>query len=601
MLTIISFRPALRLLVIACGVIGAFIIVGLISIPINSTAVLAEIKTILDRDVAPLSRIEGQASLHLLPKPTIEISAVTVSFQNKIELSSPRISFGLRLFSLLSGRYEPVSLEVEAPRVSVPPVLVPLNARELTPLLTTELNKPTEHHRQIEVITVYGGTFEILDSPTETLNASDLKANFYFSSDGAKSVNASGIWRQQNVSLTVSLGRPNQTQDDARSLSLDLSSPSANIWLKGVAFAGGQPQFDGKILVTTPRLDRLSEWLTVSPPINVSTALTLDGTAHLTPTLLSISGANVKLGSVDMSGSVSFDISGPRALVAGTLSAGDMDVTSFLTPIWPKQPNASTWKLTPVDLELTPQQDLDIRLSAERVNLGIVRISNVALSIMAKNRTLDVTLASAKLFQGSAKGKLSVYPYGQGFSVTTRGTFETIDIGQSTLALMDIRRVEGTASGKFSFDANGASLDQWMKSLSGSTDMTISNGTMTGINIASVLKRIETRPLSVIREMRGGKTDFEAMRISAELTNGKAKLNDTTMKLSPNQMNLSGSINIGERSLNLNGEASAPAPANGADPAILAYTVTGSFDDPVVTPDINRILKRSTTVPAPAE
>jgi AsmA protein len=327
----------------------------------------------------------------------------------------------------------------------------------------------------------------------------------------------------------------------------------------------------------------------------------LDGTAHLTPVSLAISAAKVKLGSVDMTGGVSFDISGPRPLVAGTLSAGDMDVTSFLTPIWPKQASASAWKLTPVDPELTPQQDLDIRLSAERVNLGIVRISNVALSIMAKDRALDVTLASAKLFQGSAKGKLSIHPNAQGFSVMTRGTFDTIDIGQSTLALMDMRRVEGTASGKFSFDATGASLDQWMRSLSGSTDIAIANGTMTGINIASVLKRIETRPLSVIRDMRGGKTDFETMRISAELANGKAKLNDTTMKLAPNQMSLAGSIDIGERSLDLNGEASAPAPANGAEPAVLAYTVTGSFDDPVVTPDINRILKRSSTAPAPAE
>ena len=140
-----------------------------------------------------------------------------------------------------------------------------------------------------------------------------------------------------------------------------------------------------------------------------------------------------------------------------------------------------------------------------------------------------------------------------------------------------------------------------MKSLSGSTEMTVTNGSMTGINIASVLKRIETRPLSVIRDMRGGTTDFESMRILAQLNNGVAQLSDTDMKFSPNHMALTGSIDIGERTLALLGEASAPAPANGADPAVLAYTITGSFDDPVLTPDINRILKRSGGAPANAD
>jgi AsmA protein len=100
--------------------------------------------------------------------------------------------------------------------------------------------------------------------------------------------------------------------------------------------------------------------------------------------------------------------------------------------------------------------------------------------------------------------------------------------------------------------------------------------------------------------MRGGKTDFEMMRISTQITNGVATIDESEMIFAPNSMKLSGSLSIGERQINLSGEATGPTPQNGAEPAALAFTVTGGFDDPIVTPDINRILKRSSgTVATP--
>ena len=601
MIDLKAHRPLIRRLAIACGGLLVLLTAGLISLPVSSSAVLAELKTIISRDVAPVSRIEGRASLRLLPHPTVDLSGVTLSFENNIELKAPSISFGLRILSLLGGRYEPVSMHLESPSVTVPDALVPKSANDLGPMLAVSIAGPAIQQRQIETISLNGGSIGSIGDKSKASNATKLKAALYLYADGSKSLSASGLWHQQEASLKMDLGAADPLQAEARALTLDLAAPAGTVWLKGEAFRDGKAQFDGRIVSTLTRLDQLSDWLALVPPITIATSLAMDGKAHLTPLTLAISGAQIKLGAVQMTGGISFDISGPRPLVTGTLSAGDMDVTTFLTPIWPKQASAAGWKLDPVDPELTPRQDLDIRLSAERVNLGIVRISNVALGIMAKDRTLDITLASAKLFQGSAKGKLTIRPVEEGFAVSTHGSFDTIDIGQSTLALMDMKKVDGTTTGKFSFDASGPSLDQWMKSLSGSTEMTVTNGSMTGINIASVLKRIETRPLSVIRDMRGGTTDFESMRILAQLTNGVAQLSDTDMNFSPNHMALTGSINIGERTLSLLGEASAPAPANGADPAILAYTITGSFDDPVLTPDINRILKRSGGAPASAD
>mgnify|MGYP003330700528 CR=1 FL=1 len=265
-------------------------------------------------------------------------------------------------------------------------------------------------------------------------------------------------------------------------------------------------------------------------------------------------------------------------------------MTEFLSPVWPKQ--AQGWRTDPFLENLTPNQDFDVRLSAERVNLGIVRIANVAISVMAKDRTLDVTLAGSKLFQGAAKGKISVAPISSGYRASVHGTFDNIDIAQATLALMDIRKIEGQASGQFDFDSSGASADTVMRNLSGSTTVSITNGTLIGVNLSALLKRIETRPLAAIRDMKGSKTDFESAHVVATIANGAATLTTADMNFPPNTMSIKGRVNIGQRTLALEGLATGPETENGSAPAILPYSVTGDFDDPVVTPDIGRILRR---------
>jgi AsmA protein len=601
-----AYRPLIRRIAIAGGGIAAFLALGLISLPIGSGPVLSLLKEIIGREIGPVDQIEGQASLRLLPHPMLDVSALNISFQNQIKLQSPDVSFGLRLFSLLSGRYEPVSMHVESPHVTVPSELVPNDPDHLGAALAIGLspsNGKTEkiQHRQIETITVSAGRLSFTENDTPKSEATDIRLAVYFYTDGSNNLSGSGLWGKKDVSFSLNLGSANPTLEGARSLTLDVNALSSNLRLKGEAFRGGIAQFDGRITSDIARLDKMGDWLDLSPPVPFATSLTIDGKAHLTPLALAISEAQIKLGPVQMTGGVSFDISGPRPLITGTLSAGDMDVTNFLTPIWPKQADSAGWKITPISPELTPQQDFDIRLSAERINLGIVRISNVALAIMAKDRTLDITLASARLFQGSAKGKVTVQPDRTGFAVTSHGNFETIEIGQASLALLDLKKMDGTVTGTYTLTASGSSLDQWMKTLSGQADGMIANGSLAGVNISSILKRIETRPLSAIRDMRGGKTDFETMRLSANFAEGTATLTEAEMALQPNRMKLVGKVDLGERKLNLLGEAVGPPPVNGAEPAVLAYSLTGTFDDPVVTPDISRILKRSSATPATAD
>ncbi len=598
MIAIEKYRPRIRWLA-GLVVLGALLtFVGSVAIPINGEGIFSDLRTTISQDFGSVSKLNGKAELRFLPHPSIEIAALKLSFDNKVSLEAPRISFNLSIPALIAGRYEPISSTLVSPHVVIPSDLLPNSAEQMAQRFNHVLDHKTQtgasrNESHLDSITIENGVFSFSEKNSTESPPSTISGTLYFYSNGARRLTATGNWRKQDVTLQAEIGANTNNENDDRKVGLVLSTALGSIKLDGATSRLTNALYAGALSVDVSRIDKVSEWLALQPPVPFTTSLKIEGKASMTPRLIAVSDAQVHLGAVAMTGGVSLDMSNPRPLVTGTLSAGDMDITSFLTPIWPKQSEQPGWKNSPVDPNVTPDQDLDIRLSAERINLGIVRISNAALSIIARDRNLNITLASSHLFQGSAKGKLSIHPTDQGFSFSSHASFETLDIGQTTLALMDMRKLEGSLSGKFDIESAGQSIDDMMKSLSGRAEFSIANGTLSGVNISTILKRIETRPLSVIRDMRGGKTDFETMRISCHIANGIATIDDSEMLFAPNTMKLSGSVAVGDRQINLLGEATGPTPQNGAEPAVLAYTVTGGFDDPIVTPDINRILKRS--------
>jgi AsmA protein len=540
--------------------------------------------------------LDLSASLSILPRPTLEISGLNISKKDKILIKARTASAPVGVIALLSGGLSASSLAINEPVFTLPPSSVPDTRQSALTLIGGLIGvADIKEARGLETLTIRSGRVMISgDVPLVFVDKMD--ADLSLSASGRLAFDLRTIWKTEVIDFSsrIDLTDP---KTGTKATSLSIRSAPGTLTLDGTLATTPELHFTGKSDLAIKALDRLGTWLDVDPPLTFTTPLTVRGMAEMTGDRVAIRDADISLGKIEMKGGIGLDVAGQRPLVFGSLSAGDMDVTEFLRPLWPKQ--AQGWRTDPLASGLTPEQDFDVRLSAERVNLGIVRIANLAVSIIAKDRTLDLTLGGSKLFQGSAKGKLSIQPDDNGYRVAVHGSFDNIDLAQATLAFMDMRKIEGTTEGKFDFESRGTTSESIMKALSGTTDVSITNGTLNGINLANVLKRIETRPLSAIRDMKGGKTDFDRAHVSATISNGNATLEKAEMLFAPNGMTMTGEVNIGERRLTLEGLATGPDPENGTAPAILPYTVTGSFDDPIITPDVGRILKRQGTTPEP--
>lgn len=568
---------------------------SLISVPIDGERAGRLLRPTLIAFLGPDVTLDLSASLSILPRPTLEISSITISRKDKILIKALSATLPVSVTGLLSGGLSASSLTINEPVITLPPSSVP-NTRQSTLALLGGLAEASENSltRTLDTVAIRSGRV-IISGDVPLALVEKIDADLSISPSGRLTLDLRTPWKGEVVDLATQID-PTDPKTETKAASLSIKSGPASLNLEGALAIAPEIHFIGKSDLSIKALDRMGKWLEIEPPLTFSTPLAVKGLAEMTGDRIAIRDADISLGKIEMKGGIGLDVAGQRPLVFGSLSAGDMDVTEFLRPLWPKQ--AQGWRTDPLASGLTPEQDFDVRLSAERVNLGIVRIANLAVSIIAKDRALDMTLGGSKLFQGSAKGKVSIKPDNDGYRVALHGSFENIDLAQATLALMDMRKIEGTTEGKFDFESRGATAESVMKALSGSADVSITNGTLNGVNLANILKRIETRPLSAIRDMKGGKTDFDRVNMSATISTGTATLDKAEMLFPPNGMTMTGQINIGERRLTLEGLATGPDPENGTAPAILPYAVTGSFDDPLLTPDVGRILKRQgTTTP----
>jgi AsmA protein len=130
--------------------------------------------------------------------------------------------------------------------------------------------------------------------------------------------------------------------------------------------------------------------------------------------------------------------------------------------------------------------------------------------------------------------------------------------------------------------------------LNGTATLTGENGALAGINIEQLLRRLERRPLSGGGEFRSGRTPYDKITVAMKVSQGAVKVEDVKMEGAAVRLVMAGSASIPERELDLKGTAAlVAADRTGAPPFALPFVVQGSWDDPIMLPDAEALIRRS--------
>jgi AsmA protein len=207
---------------------------------------------------------------------------------------------------------------------------------------------------------------------------------------------------------------------------------------------------------------------------------------------------------------------------------------------------------------------------------------------------LVVTVGESQSFGGLITGNIALAKTETGANFKSQMQFADINLDRVMTELFKIRRVEGTGNISLEMESTGLNVQELARNLNGSAQISAKDGALTGVNVEQLLRRLSQRPLSGSGDFRNGRTPFEKLNIALQVVEGTATIDDVHLQGPNVRLGLTGTTSIPAREFDLAGTASLVNAAADAGAAFeLPFVVQGPWDDPVMLPDAQTLIKRS--------
>ena len=176
-----------------------------------------------------------------------------------------------------------------------------------------------------------------------------------------------------------------------------------------------------------------------------------------------------------------------------------------------------------------------------------------------------------------------------------KAQFQFIDVDLQACAseLFGVTKLSGRGNLSVALEASGNSPFGLAQSLDGTAMLTGHDGAINGFNVEQLLKRLERRPLSGGGNFRSGSTPYEKMTVAVKFSDGIATAEDVRIEGPAARVTLTGTASVPAREYDLKGVASLTSAPNAAPGFDLPFVVQGPFDDPLIFPDPESLIRRS--------
>jgi AsmA protein len=355
---------------------------------------------------------------------------------------------------------------------------------------------------------------------------------------------------------------------------------------------------EGTLAADSPSLRDTLRWAARrAPPGGGFGRFSLKAQTNVAGGNVALSGVNVELDGNVGEGALTFMADG-RQTLQGTLAAEGLDLTPYISAIRLLTSGDRSWERVPISLDGLNDVDVDLRVSAARVTLATAKLGRTAVAANLHGGRFTVTVGESEAFGGVVKGSFGLAKSPGGAELKAQLQFSDVDLDQCLGELFGIRRIEGKGNLGFAVDSRGESVYGLTQALNGTASLISRKGAIAGLNVEQLLKRLSKSPLSRGNELSSGKTPYALLAANLKIEQGTINVEDVRIEGPSLRLGLAGSASIPARDLDLTGTASLLATTTSgaaeAAPAFeLPFMVRGPWDDPLLLPDVQVLMKRS--------
>ena len=565
------------------GVIVALLLVAVLALPALVPAerikseLVARVKAATGRDLI----IDGAVSVSVLPSLSVQVSGVALSnppgYRAREMARLGGLDLKLKLLPLLSGQVEIDSFVLRQPAITLE---VDGNGRgnwvfgAAAPAAAAKAGKAAAasepagdsglNDLRLGDVRIVGGRLSYRDDKggtAETIEAIDLTLTLK-SLDQPLAAKGGLSWHGQSVALQLDVAKPRALLEGQTSAAgVSIAAAPLKLAFTGDLAAGG---VTGTLDLSSPSVRTLAGWAGGKPlafagsglgPLAIKARVAAGGG------MVALTQATLALDAVKAAGELSVATGGARPALKGRLDVETLDLGPYLPPegggaaAGDKSAGGAGgkaaaghagWSDEAIDASALKAVDADVTLSAASIKMRRLEIGRSALSLALHDGRLTADLAELTLYQGKAKGKVTLDGAGAGLGLTAALTLKGLQ-AQPFLAAFGFERLEGTGNAELQFTGRGASQRQIVSSLGGKGGVSFLNGAIRGINLAAMARNLA----SAFSDTGGSeKTDFAELSGSFTITNGIVSNPDLALKSPLLRVSGAGSVDLPRRTLN---------------------------------------------------
>jgi AsmA protein len=558
-------------------------------------AVEAQIRAVTGLDLV----VKGNIDVSVFPGSYVSFHDVGLKGGGTADpaLAVDVLTANLRLLPLLLRRFEIADVMMLRPHIHV--TRDAHGNSNWTPFIDTiaRTMKPgADNQVSFSEIRIQDGVLSFEDAAShlsETLGDIDLSLAWPSIS---RSFAATGQfdWRGERIDGSIS------ASDFIAALSGDRSGVKARLVsapLK-LAFDGAvanrtSTMMEGTLTIDSPSLRNALRWVGQAPPGSGGFGrFALKARANVVGPSIALTNVNVELDGNVAEGVMTYANNGRQTLQA-TLAAGALDFTPYISTFRLLASGARDWNRQLFDLNSLSTTDLDMRLSAARVTVGSTRLGRTAFGANLRGGALALSVGEAQMYGGIAKGSFGIARSDAVADVKAQFSFTDVDLQSCASDLFGVTKLSGRGNLNVSLVASGASPFGLAQSLDGTATLTGHDGAISGFNVEQLLKRLERRPLSGGGNFRSGSTPYDTLTIAVKFADGIATAEDVRVEGPAARITMSGTASVPTREYDLKGIASLTSVANAPPGFDLPFVVQGPWDDPLIFPDPESLIRRS--------
>ncbi len=587
-------RLGLILLAGFAACIGVLLTGGLlISADTVRDQAMAEIRAVTGLN--PILR--GEASVSLFPSGSVSFADVVLGDANSPALTAEKLTARLRFFPLLIGRVEISDVALVRPTIAID---IDANGQSNWAGLIDALarsQKPAQRSAAFSEMRIDNGTV-MVRNPThkidETVRNVDLSLAWPSIS---KSFGATGrfVWHDERIDASMTLADFAAAITGNRSgLKLRLAGAPLKAAFEGSISVKPTLKIEGTVAADAPSLRNALIWTGQQPlPGGGFGRFAIKAQTNVVGGNIGLSSVNVELDGNTAEGVLTFATDGRKTL-QGTLASDALDLSPYVSTVRLLTTNQREWSNGRITLDGLSGIDLDLRLSAAKVSMSGAKIGRTAIGANLRGGHLVVTIGEAQAYGGLIQGSVALAIFESGVDVKSQLQFTDVDLEHCLGQLFGLRRLEGKGNISLAVEGTGESVLAVTRTLNGTAGLNGLNGALAGINVEQLLRRLERRPLSGGGEFRSGKTPYDRITVVLKIVKGTVTVEDMKVEGAAVRLALAGSASIPERELDLKGSAALVTAAKpGALPFELPFIVQGSWDDPIMLPDPEALIRRS--------